>query len=155
MDAVERLNSPWQSETLVADISMVIPKGEMRDRFGCQMEIGISKERVALYAKRLFGVELEATDGVRYIRGSGGLKIVPNPSVQLRGCSRDTISAIFGEDIATAISASPLYLREEMEARDQTDSVSMAITHRVSDVGRITVHMGEWPAYQIRDRLYK
>jgi hypothetical protein len=155
MDAVVRLPSPTEPESLAADISMVLQKGRVRDIFGCQMEIGIAKEKVALYAKKLFNAEVEAKDGVRYICGPGGMKIAPNPSVILRGCSRDVISGIFGSTLATAISQCPIYDREEKEGRDQTDAVSMTITHQDCEAGRITVFLGEFDAYNFRQKLYK
>jgi hypothetical protein len=155
MDAVVRLPSPREPKSLAADISIVLQKGVTRDHFGCQMEIGIAKEKVALYAKKLFNAEVEAKDGVRYFCGPGGWKIEPNPSVKLRGCSRDVISVIFGGTVATAISQCPIYDREEKEARDQTDAVSMAITNKDCEAGRITLFLGEYYAYNFRDKLYK
>lgn len=155
MDAIVRLPLPRPAETFAADISMVIQKGRTRDLFGCQMEIGIAKEKVALYAKRLFDVDVEAKDGARYIRGPGGMKIEPNPSVQLRGCPRDIILGIFGSTVTTAISSCPICLREEKEARDKTDGVSMAMTHKDSEDGRLTLYLGEFAAYNIRKELYE
>jgi hypothetical protein len=155
MDAIVRTPSSKHSETRGADISMILQQGETRTHFGCQMEIVIEKERVAFYAKKLFNTEVGAKDGVRHISGSRGVKIEPNPSLQLRGCSRDMISVVFGTEVANAISQGPIYRREEEEERDATHAVSMAITNKDSETGRITLYLGDFLAHTLKDKLYK
>jgi hypothetical protein len=155
MDAIVRTPSSKQSKTRGADISMILHDRKTRALFGCQMEIAIEKEKVAFYAKKLFNTEVGAKDGVRHISGSRGVKIEPNPSLQLRGCPRDIISVVFGIEVAKAISQGPIYRREEEEERDETNAVSMAITNKDSETGRIILYLGDFLAYKLRDKLYK
>jgi hypothetical protein len=154
MDSIERIPHSWQPDALVADISMILQKGHIRDYFGCQMEVGIAKEKVPLYAKKLFNVEVEAKDGVRYIRGVGGSKIEPQPSIKLRGCPRDVVLVVFGDVMDQGISSGPICQREDKEARDHTDGVSMTITNQEIEAGKITLFLGEWHAYNIKKTLY-
>ncbi|KAI0187375.1 hypothetical protein F4808DRAFT_85863 [Astrocystis sublimbata] len=118
MDSIRRIPSTRLPHTLVADISMFVQRGHIRDYFGCQMEIGISKEKVAAYAKKLFDVEVEVKDGVRYVCYPGGSKIEPDPSIKLRACRRDMISTVFGAEVDIGFSSAPIYQREEREVRD-------------------------------------
>ena len=133
---------------------MFLQKGYHRDQFGCQMEIGIVKEKVAYYAKKLFDVEVESKDGVRYLRYPGGGKVEPDSSIKLRACQRDVIPYVFGTDVDHGFSSAPIYQREEREVRERTDGVSMTITNRVDEDGLITLYLGEWHAFSIKDRLF-
>ncbi|KAH7111046.1 hypothetical protein B0J11DRAFT_198741 [Dendryphion nanum] len=154
MDSIQRIRSTRLPDTLVADITMFLQKGYIRDFFGCQMEIGIVKEKVAHYAKKLFSVEVEVKDGVRYIRYPGGGKVEPDPSIKLRACLRDTIPGVFGADVDLGFSSAPIYQREEKEVRDHTDGISMAISNRENEGGKITLFLGEWHAFIIKKKLY-
>ncbi|KAH8704293.1 hypothetical protein GQ44DRAFT_716923 [Phaeosphaeriaceae sp. PMI808] len=154
MDSIQRIPDSRLPDTLVADISMFLQNGYIRDHFGCQMEIGIAKEKIAHYAKILFNVEVEAKDGVRYIRYPGGGKIEPDPWIKLRACQRDAISDVFGAEVDLGFSSAPIYQREEREARGRTDGVSMTISNREKEGGKITLFMGEWHAFNIKKKLY-
>jgi hypothetical protein len=77
--AIQRIPHSREPGTLVADITLFVQEGQTRDNFGCQMEIGIVKEKILYYARRLCGVEVEVKDGVRYIRYPNGSKIEPEP----------------------------------------------------------------------------
>ncbi|RMZ87181.1 hypothetical protein DV736_g5593, partial [Chaetothyriales sp. CBS 134916] len=154
MDSIQRIPHSQLPDTLVADISMFLQNGYIRDNFGCQMEIGITKEKIAHYAKILFNVEVEAKDGVRYIRYPGGGKIEPDAWIKLRACQRDTISGVFGPEVDLGFSSAPIYQREEREARDRTDGVSMAISNQEKEGGKITLSMGEFHAFDIKKKLY-
>jgi hypothetical protein len=154
MDSIERIPHSWRPDILAADVSMILQKGYIREHFGCQMEIGIAKEKVPFYAKRLFDIEVETKDGVRYIRGPHGSKIEPQPSIKLRGCPQDAISGVFGNTLSAGISSGPIYQREVKEARDHTDGVSMTITNKGVEAGKITLFLGEWYAYTIKKELY-
>lgn len=133
---------------------MLLQKGHIRDHFGCQIEIGIVPEKVAGYAKKLFDVEVEAKDGVRYVRYPSGGKIEPDPWIKLRACRRGVISEEFGGEIDLGFSSAPIYQREEKEMRAYTDGVSMAISNREKDGAKITVFLGEWYAFEIKTKLY-
>ncbi|KAI0435569.1 hypothetical protein F4803DRAFT_309017 [Xylaria telfairii] len=154
MDSIQRIPSRQLPHTLVADISMILQRGHVRDYFGCQMEIGISKEKVAAYAKKLFDVEVEVKDGVRYVRYPGGSKIEPDPSIKLRACRRDMISNVFGAEVDIGFSSAPIYQREEKEVRDQTDGVSMTISNQEREGAKITLFLGEWHAFNLKKKLY-
>ncbi|CAH0046268.1 unnamed protein product [Clonostachys solani] len=125
--AIQRVPHSQKPGTLVADITLFVQKGQTRDNFGCQMEIGIVKEKIAYYARKLCGVEVEVKDGVRYIRYPSGSKIEPDPSLKLRACQRDMIPVLLGHEINAGFSASPIYKREAEEVRDDTDGVSITI----------------------------
>ena len=154
MDSIQRVQSERQPNKLVADISIILQKGDIRDNFGCQMEIAIAPEKVAGYAKKLFDVEVEAKDGVRYVRCPLGSKIEPDPSIKLRACRRDVILEEFGSEIHRGFSTAPIYKREKDEMRAYTDGVSMAISNRAKDGAKITVFLGEWSASEIKKKLY-
>ncbi|KAI0907698.1 hypothetical protein F4823DRAFT_641102 [Ustulina deusta] len=143
MDSIRRIPSTRLPHTLVADISMFVQRGHIRDYFGCQIEIGISKKKVAAYAKKLFDVEVEVKDGVRYVRYPGSSKIEPDPSIKLRACRRNMISTVFGAKVDIGFSSAPIYQREEREVRDQTDSVSITISNQETEGAKITLFLGE------------
>ena len=154
MDSIQRIPSSRAPDTLVADISMFLQKGTMRDHFGCQMEIGIVKEKVAFHARQLFDMEVEGKDGVRYLRFPGGIKIEPDPCIKLRACQRDAIADVFGVDVNHGLLASPIYQFEEREVRANTDCVSMTISNQEREGGILTLFLGEWHAMRIKKRLY-
>lgn len=154
MDAIQRVPNSHSPESLMADISLILQEGYIRDYFGCQMEIGIAKEKVAYYAKLLFNVEVEIKDGVRYIRYQGGGKIEPDPCIKLRACRREAIAEVFGAEVDLAFSSAPIYQREKREVRAYTDGVSMAISNEDKDIGKITLFLGEWHAITIKKKLY-
>ncbi|GJC84849.1 hypothetical protein ColLi_07687 [Colletotrichum liriopes] len=64
-DSIQRIENKEQPGAWLADISMVFQQGHIRERFGCQMEIGIAEEKVADLAFEYFGVKVETKDGVR------------------------------------------------------------------------------------------
>ncbi|RYP59464.1 hypothetical protein DL771_010891 [Monosporascus sp. 5C6A] len=154
MDSIRRIPSTKLPDTLVADISMLFQKGHMRDHFGCQMIIEITEEKVAWYALRLFDVQVEVKDGVRFLRYPGGGKVQPDPSIRLQACRRDIITCTFGAETDRAISASPICQREEKEERDRTDGVSMTISNQAMEGAKITVYLGEWRAANLKKKLY-
>lgn len=154
MDSIQRIPNRRLPDTLVADVRMFLQKGYLREQFGCQMEIGIVKEKVPYYAKKLFNVELEAKDGVRYIRYPGCGKIEPDPSIKLRGCLLTEILAVFGFEVERGFANAPIYKREAKEVRDRTDGVSMTISNRNDEGSAINLFLGEWFAFEIRRKLY-
>lgn len=152
-DSVERTHSQEQPGVLLADISMIFQQGHIREHFGCQMEIGIAREKVADLAFQYFGVKLEDKDGVRSISYPGGGKIEPDPSIKLRACQRD-LSGIFRGVLYEGAHTSPIYQREKIERRNRTDGVSMTISNRAKEGAKITVFLGEWRASEIKKKFY-
>ncbi|KAK2474798.1 hypothetical protein H9L39_14758 [Fusarium oxysporum f. sp. albedinis] len=152
-DSIERTQSKEQPGVLLADISMIFQEGYIREHFGCQMEIGIAKEKVAELAFQYFGVKLEDKDGVRSICYPGGGKIEPDPSIKLRACHRD-LSGIFRGVLHEGAHTSPIYQREKVERRNRTDGVSMTISNQAKEGAKITVFLGEWRASAIKKKFY-
>ncbi|KAL3587702.1 hypothetical protein FPOAC2_13600 [Fusarium poae] len=152
-DSVERTQSKEQPGVLLADISMLFQQGYIREHFGCQMEIGIAKEKVTDLAFQYFGVKLEIKDGVRSVCYPGGGKIEPDPSIKLRACQRD-LSGIFRGDLYEGAHTSPIYQREKIERRNRTDGVSMTISNQAKEGAKITVFLGEWRASAIKKNFY-
>ncbi|RSL85131.1 hypothetical protein CDV31_016611, partial [Fusarium ambrosium] len=68
-DAIARTPS---TKPPLADISMIFQEGDIREHFGCQMEIGIAEEKVANIALQYFGVMVEIKNGIRSVRFPGG-----------------------------------------------------------------------------------
>ncbi|KAJ9137591.1 hypothetical protein NKR19_g8170 [Coniochaeta hoffmannii] len=156
MDSITRrpcVRDPWTTEW-VADITLFLQKSEVRNRFGCQMDIGIAKEKVAYYAKKLCEVDIEIIDELRYIRYPNGSKIEPDPSIKLRAIRPDAILEIFGKEIFDGFSSAPIRRHEEEQARDRTDGASMTISNRDRECGKITLYIGDYHAFRLRDALY-
>ncbi|KAJ3578314.1 hypothetical protein NPX13_g2255 [Xylaria arbuscula] len=152
-DAIERILSTENPDIWVADISMIFQKGFVREHFGCQMEIGITPEKVAEFALEYFGVKVEVKDGVRYVRYPGGAIIEPDTSIKLRVCARD-LSRIFKGELYEAACTSPVYQSEEKKRLSHTNGVSMTISNQAKEGGKITVFMGEWRAVRIKQQFY-
>lgn len=152
-DSIQRIPTQEQPCSWLADISMIFQQGQIRERFGCQMEIGIAEEKVADLAYELFGVKVEVKDGVRSLRYPGGGKVEPDPAVKLRACQQD-LSCIFRSDLHDGACTSPIYQREKRELRNRTDGVSMTITNQAKEGAKMTVFLGEWKASTIKKRFY-
>ena len=86
MDSVSRIPDAQNPYGLVADITLHKQKGHIRVTLGCMMEIGIVSERVAYYAARLFGVQVETKNGLLYLHYPGGSKVMPNTRIELQAC---------------------------------------------------------------------
>ncbi|KAK2022503.1 hypothetical protein LX32DRAFT_192148 [Colletotrichum zoysiae] len=154
-DSIQRIENKEQPGTWLADISMIFQQGNIRDHFGCQMEIGIAEEKVADLAFEYFGVKVESKDGVRSVRIPGGGKIEPDPSITLRGCRRD-LTGLFqsGGDLLRAAYTSPIYQREEAKGFNRTEGVSMAISGHAKESAKLNVFLGEWYASTIKKKFY-
>ncbi|KAK7212335.1 hypothetical protein V2G26_019513 [Clonostachys chloroleuca] len=151
--AIQRIPHSREPGALAADITLFVQEGQTRDNFGCRMEIGIVKEKIPYYARKLCGVEVEVKDGARYVRYPNGSKIEPDPSLKLRACQRDMIPVLLGHEIDAGFSASPIYKREVEEVRDDTDGVLITIPRREKECGKITVFLGDCCAFEFKNRL--
>ncbi|EFQ36783.1 hypothetical protein CGRA01v4_05967 [Colletotrichum graminicola] len=154
-DSIERIESKEHPGTWFADMSMIFQQGHIRDRFGCQMEIGITEEKVADLALEYFGVKVEIKDGVRSVRIPGGCKIEPDPSITLRGCRRD-LTGLFriGRDLLQAAYTSPIYQLEDAKGLNHTEGVSMAISGHAKESAKLKVFLGEWYASTVKKKFY-
>ncbi|KAK2052372.1 hypothetical protein LY76DRAFT_630086 [Colletotrichum caudatum] len=154
-DSVQRIENKEQPGTWLADISIIFQQGNIRDSFGCQIEIGIAEEKVTDLAFEYFGVKVESKDGVRSVRIPGGGKIEPDPSITLRGCRRD-LTGLFrsGGDLLRAAYTSPIYQLEEAKGFNRTEGVSMAISGHARESAKLNVFLGEWYASTIKNKFY-
>ncbi|KAH8755394.1 hypothetical protein F5883DRAFT_687053, partial [Diaporthe sp. PMI_573] len=152
-DSIERIPSKEHPDTWLADISIFFHRGHTREHFGCQMEIGITPEKVTEYALEYFNVKVEVKDGVRYVRYPGGAIIEPDTSVKLRVCTRD-FSRIFKGELYEAHRTSPIYQSEEKKKLSHSDGVSMSISNQAKEGGKMTVFMGIWRAVRIKEKFY-
>lgn len=132
---------------------MIFQQGDIREHFGCQMEIGIAEEKVANIALQYFGVMVEIKNGIRSVRFPGGGKIEPDPSLKLRDCQLGFFN-MFRGDLYNAACASPLYQRNKSELRTYTDSVSLGLSNQANEGGKIIIYLGEWMGLEILNRLY-
>ncbi|KPA36570.1 hypothetical protein FLAG1_10654 [Fusarium langsethiae] len=153
-DSIQRIPSKDRSDELMAEISILFQQDDVRANFGCQIEIGIVKEKVAMYAFNLFNAAVRENDGVRSLTLKGGSRVEPDPSTKLRGCRRD-LSDTFKGHLYEGFCLSPIYKREEKECRKLTDAVSMSISSRASEGATIVVFVTEWSALKIKQAFNK
>jgi hypothetical protein len=133
---------------------MTVPSAPM-GKFGCQMALEVTDNKVQHIAKVLFDAHLETTAGLRYIYLGGGGKVLPNPHFTLQGCQRKMISSMFGCEIYDAITASFAY-QDELNKRgdDSTDCVSMVISSAADHGALIFMTLEPVQGILIRDKLY-
>jgi len=154
-NAIKRNPDPKNENILVAAISMTFPNGSFTDKFGCQMALEVTDDKVQYLAWELFEVRLETRAGLRYVCfADSGSKILPNPKFTLQGCRRKIISSTFGPEMSNAITTSPLYQDDARQWRDCTDCVSMVISHQAHDGAVIFVSLGLWEGARIKKKLY-
>ncbi|RKK79604.1 hypothetical protein BFJ71_g16163 [Fusarium oxysporum] len=154
-NAIRRVPDKENPDEMVAEMSTVFHENGNRIIWGCQIEIGIAKEHVSKLALLFFDTLLESINGIRSIPHSGecGSRVECTESFVLRGCRRDL--SMFRGNLLEGICASPQYKREEKEARDFTDAVSMTIPGREEQDATICIHVGEWKASEIAEKIYR
>lgn len=152
-NAIRTNPNPKDEKTLVADISMTFPNGQLLNMDHCQMTLRLVKEKVAHLAWVMFDTKLETMDGLRYFC-VGEQKMLPNPKLTLKGCRLDILLSIFGSGLTDAIKASPICQDEVKRMRSHTDSVSMVISHRAQDGADIYVALGLYGGTTIKEQLY-
>ncbi|KJZ68997.1 hypothetical protein HIM_11613 [Hirsutella minnesotensis 3608] len=154
-NSIKRNQDPTNGSNMAAAVSMTFPNAPFMEKFGCQMALEVTEDKVQHLARELFEVRLETRAGLRYVYFAGGCsKILPNPKFTLQGCRHHVILSTFGSDISNAIAASPLYQDEIRQCRDSTDCVSMVISHQAHEGALIFVSLGLWEGIQIRKKLY-
>ncbi|OAQ58271.1 hypothetical protein VFPPC_17006 [Pochonia chlamydosporia 170] len=152
-DAIRRVPDPGDENSLVASISMSFPN--VRSDFGCQMALEIMENKIDNLARDLFDVKLETTAGLRYVCFSEGAKILPNPKFTIRGCRHDVISKAFGNEISSAVAASPAYQEDLKQWRGRTDCVWMVISHKANDTAQLCLSMELFEGTLIQRKLYR
>jgi hypothetical protein len=119
------------------------------------LALEITDNKVEHLAAELFGVHLETTAGLRYFDIPGGIKVLPNPKLTLRGGLSDKISPIYGLETCAAIMAGPVYQEDVRQKRDRTDAVSMVVSQWASEGATLFAALAPMEATLIKDRLYK
>lgn len=91
--SIRRKADPDGAQGLVATVSLTL-----RDSEGLSMlQLEVLDNKVEHIARELFGAHLESADGMRYIYlGHGTAKVIPNPSLILKGCRPAIIRQFFG-----------------------------------------------------------
>lgn len=153
--AIKRNPDPSTMNRFVAAVALTFPNAPVTDKFGCQMTLEVTENKVEYIARELFGVHLETTAGLRYVYLPGGAKVLPNPTITLRGCRYDTPESIFGPETYNAITASPAFQDDIKRSRDRTDSVSMLISHEAREGAVIFASLGPREGTLIKNKLYK
>ena len=153
--AVRRVPDTSSEDSLAASIAMIFPDYPSTDKFGCQMTLEITANKVEHIGREMFQAHIETTAGLRYVCLPGGAKIVPNPQVTIQGCRHDVILHNFGTETFHAISANPAYKDEIKQGRDHTDCVSMVVPHAAHEGALILLSLAPREGTLIRDRLYK
>lgn len=155
-NSIKRVPHSRSGNELVAAISTIFPtEREVTDKFGCQMALEITADKVPYLAHKLFGVQVETKAGLRYIIWSSGSKVLPCPKFTLQGCPFDAILSVFGEEANNAMAASPKFKEDRKEWRSITDCMSMEISHLADEGATIYVSMGLWEGARIRKKLYE
>ncbi|KAI1841715.1 hypothetical protein JX266_012083 [Neoarthrinium moseri] len=151
--AIRRVPHSAQPETLTAAVAMSFPAANY-DTYDCQLSMEIMEHKVERIARDLFEVDLETTDGLRYVCGPSGGRLLPNPHLTLQGCRYDVIPRIFGKKVFDAICGSLSYQKEVKQRLLRSSHVSMVISHKAKDGAQLFVSLGLREGSQIRDELF-
>jgi hypothetical protein len=84
----------------------------------------------------------------------GGVKLIPNQEITLKGVSDEVILRVFGPIIYGAILGSRLHEKEVEEGKAISECVSMTLTNRSHGRGIIHLCLGLEKGVEIRDTLY-
>ncbi|KAK4243365.1 hypothetical protein C7999DRAFT_44813 [Corynascus novoguineensis] len=153
-DAIKRVPHPEDQNKLVAAISMTFPRTPYADRIGCQMTIEIVENQVEWIVAKLFNLRVETTEGLRYIRISGGgAYVLPSPDLVIRGCLSENIS-LFGSEVQHAIKTSPLSRDDIKRQAYRVNAVSIMLHHQASDGAKICLSLGLWEGGELKKQLY-
>ncbi|KAI8647965.1 hypothetical protein NCS56_01548200 [Fusarium sp. Ph1] len=143
--------TPW-----VAAITMTFLDGSsFGNKLGSMMSLEIMKNKVERLADMLFGAEIESTDEHRYLILPTGLRVLSTSDLILRGCKRDVIAKVFGEDIANAIKASLAFKEEHDQGNPLTECVSMSISRLSNDGAVINLSLDEREGVRVKAKLYE
>ncbi|KUI52504.1 hypothetical protein VP1G_10385 [Cytospora mali] len=119
------------------------------------LRLEVTNNKVEHIAKELFGTHIEIEDGLRYIYLHGTTKVVPNRSLDLKGCRAAAIRELLGGQVAEAVFATDMYLREVKEGRNySTDCVSMTVSRAALDSAEICILLPSKETTLLRARLY-
>lgn len=119
-----------------------------------ELRLEIMANRVEYIARELFNAHLETADGLRYLYLVGTFRALPTPRLTLTGCHPGSISGIFGQRIADAVSSTAAYQRDMEEGRDCTEGVQMIVSQVALEPAVICVTLPARDALAIKDQLY-
>ncbi|KAF5963517.1 hypothetical protein FBULB1_13343 [Fusarium bulbicola] len=152
MSGAIRRNDPGEGDCVTAAITMNFPSRSI-GQVGCVMTLAVESNKVEHLAMLLFKTHLESDGTSRELVLQGGTRVTPYPQLLLQGSYSDTISEVFGLEIAGAIAASP-YRRQEIRVGTlATRCVTMTIYGTVHEPVLITLNLGLAEATKIYEKL--
>ncbi|RSL98956.1 hypothetical protein CDV31_012372 [Fusarium ambrosium] len=152
IETLPQLNNQGKA---IAALSMSFPRGSSNEKQVCQMALEITQDRIQHYALVWFGRRVEAKDGLRYLAGSDGTKIVPCPQFTLQGFRLEMLPQAFGQDIVDAIQKTPVYQDDVGRARLHTGSVSMIISHQQEATAHVYLSLALVEGTRIAMKLFE
>ncbi|KAI0399060.1 hypothetical protein F4802DRAFT_591141 [Xylaria palmicola] len=111
-----------------------------RNADDCELTITVGSGNIERFAETLFDLRLQTNDNLRYIY-SGNSQITPGTTATICGCIIDVLQPFFGQLINNAIRESPRYMKDIMEQANYTQAVSMEVSHDITDVGVLVIHL--------------
>lgn len=141
----DRITSPK------AAVTMDFPRRGLVD---CLISLGVYQSKVEYLAMTLFRVRVESVGQVRYVSFKGGVRLIPNPEITLKGVLDKAIIDVFGSEIHRAITTCRIREKELEQGNRVTECVSMILTNNPSDAAIINLSLGLKGGVQIRNKLY-
>ena len=118
------------------------------------MTIEIAENQVEWVVGKLFGIRVETTEGLRYIRmPEGGAYVLPNPDLIIRGCPFREIS-FFGPELQHAIETSPVSRDDIKRRASRASAVSVLIRHQAKQGAQMFLSLGLLQGAKIKKKLY-
>lgn len=152
-EAIKTYASDW--DTCAGAVTMSFPDiSSLKKKFGSIMSLEIEPNKVERLALELFNTHIESDTVQRYILLPTGVRITPTSDLVLRGCDRCVIRAIFGAEIHTAITSSPVYKEELKKGRNLTETVTMTISHNLDHGAVINLTLGEKEGLWLKTSLF-
>lgn len=123
-------------------------------RLGSMMSLEVMSDKADYLAWPLFGTHIASVNEHRYLVMPTGIKIMVSAEATLRGCRREAILEVFGEEIDKAVKASPAYKQEAEQGNPLTECVTMIVSNRASDGAVINLILEETWGVKLKDDLY-
>lgn len=118
----------------------------------CLISLEVSESSVEWLAMALFNVEVKLINQVRHFTMDGGFSLViPNSEATMKGVPDEAIADVFGLEILTAITESPIRIREAESGMRVTECVSMIM---IKDGAIINLALNLYRGARIQERLY-
>ncbi|RMJ03664.1 hypothetical protein CDV36_014808 [Fusarium kuroshium] len=152
IETLPQLNNQGKA---IAALSMSFPRVSSDENPVCQMALEITHDRIQHFAMEWFGHRVEAKDGLRYLAGPDGTKIIPCPQFTLQGFRLEMLPQAFGQDIVDAIQKTPVYQDDVGRARLHTGSVSMIISHQQEATAHVYLSLALVEGTRIAMKLFE